>query len=253
MKVNKELKQALSECLFVDIETMYNLAKAWRAGYNLNINPGDIVHERKIVCISWKWGNSKKVYRADWGKKNCDKALLKKFFKDLEKAKMVIAHNGDRFDIKWIKTRALFHGLKPITNIHSIDTLKLARSNFNFNSNKLDYIVKYLDLGGKVATGGMKLWDDVFNGCPKALEKMGKYCDNDVIILEKLFLKILPYVDKLPAHMGILGGGTRESCQNCGGNPEGNGTRASRTGRKQRWRCTSCGHNWTDTRVLKTK
>lgn len=249
--MNKELRKALDECLFVDIETMYNLAKCWRAGHDITINYNDIVKERKIVCISWKWGNSRQVHRADWGKKQCDKALLKKFCKDLKKAKLVIAHNGDRFDIKWIKTRALFHELDPVTNIHTVDTLKLARSNFAFNSNKLDYIVKYLQLGSKVATGGMALWDKVAEGDEKALDKMGKYCDNDVKILEKLFIKLLPYVDKLPAHMGILAGGTREECPNCGGTARKDGIRANRTGRKQRYRCNSCGTNWTDSRVLK--
>ena len=49
--------------LFYDIETSYNIVKAWRAGYNLTITPEDIIHERAIISICYKWEGEEDVIR----------------------------------------------------------------------------------------------------------------------------------------------------------------------------------------------
>ena len=56
-EVTKELKSGKKKdttpprILIYDIETSYNIVKSWRVGYQLNINPSDILSERKIICI----------------------------------------------------------------------------------------------------------------------------------------------------------------------------------------------------------
>ena len=65
-------------------------------------------------------------------------------------------------------------------------TLKLSRSKFKFNSNKLDYIAKYLGMGEKIKTE-FGLWKDiVLNKDKDAMAKMVKYCQQDVRLLEKV-------------------------------------------------------------------
>lgn len=206
----------MKNIVIFDIETSPNVGYFWRPGYNLTIGPDNIAEERRIICISYKFLNDDYVYRLEWDKKQCDKKMLKEFIKVVKKADVVVGHNGDNFDVKWIKTRAIIHGLDPLNKIQSIDTLKLARNTFNFNSNKLDYIAKILKVGGKVETGGFQLWKDVMAGDEVALEKMGVYCDNDVVILEKVFLKLLPYVNNLPVHLGVMKGNGKLSCESCG-------------------------------------
>ena len=41
--------------LFYDIETSYNIVKSWRIGYNINLNMEDIIQERAIITIAYKW------------------------------------------------------------------------------------------------------------------------------------------------------------------------------------------------------
>tara|TARA_R110000822_G_scaffold73853_18_gene177663 strand:- start:12603 stop:13538 length:936 start_codon:yes stop_codon:yes gene_type:complete len=206
--VNKELNGA--RVLIYDIETSYNIVKAWRAGYNLSIQPGDIIHERKIICVSYKWSGEDQVYNLVWDENQNDKFLLEQFIEVLNEADVIVAHNGDRFDLKYIKTRALFHRLPMLINYPSIDTLKLAKKKFMFNSNRLDYISKYLGFAGKIKTD-MSLWDDIIlRKCPKALEKMLEYCDEDVVQLENVYNLLVEW-ENPKVHVGVMQGKTKQS------------------------------------------
>jgi DNA polymerase elongation subunit (family B) len=93
--------------LFFDIESSFNIGIFWRSGYNLTIQPDDIIKERAIICVSWKWEGKDEVHHLQWDENQCDKKLLKAFIKQLNKADEIIAHNGDRFDIKWLRTTLL--------------------------------------------------------------------------------------------------------------------------------------------------
>jgi hypothetical protein len=201
--------------MFFDIETSFNVGIFWRSGYNITIQPDDIIKERAIICVSWKWEGSDKVHNLTWDKNQCDKKLLKAFIKELNKADEAIAHNGDRFDIKWLRTRCLFHRLEMFPQYQTIDTLKHAKSQFNFNSNKLDYIAKYLGVGAKIKHEGIDMWKSIiFEKDQDALKRMVEYCDMDVIVLEKVFEELQPYT-KPKVNYSVLRGGDKFGCPNC--------------------------------------
>lgn len=194
--------------LFWDIESAPNIGLFWRSGFKLNIGPENIIKERAIICIGYKWSHEKEAHILYWDKDQNDRKMLAEFIRVLEQADEIVGHNLDRFDMPWAKTRCLFHNLPPIPDCRQIDTLKWARSKFYFNSNKLDYIAKFLGLGGKIKTE-FGLWKDVLlNHCPKALNKMGKYCKYDVILLEKVWGKLSQLVPH-KTHVGVLSGGEK--------------------------------------------
>ena len=207
--VNK-IQNNQGKVLIYDIETSYNIGKFWRAGYNLNINPGDIIHERAIICISYKWLGEEQVYNLTWDKNQCDKFLLEQFIPILDEADMIVAHNGDRYDLKFIKTRALKHNLTMLINYKQFDTLKVAKAKFMFNSNKLDYISKFLGAEGKISTE-MKLWDDIIlRKCPKAMIEMLTYCEEDVRQLEIVYNALVSW-ENPKFHIGVMNGGTKQT------------------------------------------
>jgi|TARA_R110000772_G_scaffold62241_1_gene139999 DNA polymerase III epsilon subunit-like protein len=192
--------------LIYDIETSPNIGWFWRAGYKLNISPENITKERAIICVSYKWLGEDEVYNLSWDKNQCDKFLIEQFIEVMNEADMLVAHNGDRFDLKWIKTRALKHGITTmLIDYKSLDTLKLAKKKFNFNSNRLDYIAKYLGFEGKIKTS-IGLWTDiVFKKDPQALKDMITYCDEDVRQLENVYCKLVGW-EKPSFHAGVLEG-----------------------------------------------
>jgi len=200
--------------LFFDIETSPNVVYSWRIGYNLNITPENIINERAIICISYKWENEETIHTLAWDKNKCDKQMLIDFIKVANQADEMIAHNGDRFDIKWIRTRCIYHRIPMFPNYKTLDTLKKAKSGFNFNSNKLDYIAQYLGVGAKVKHSGFDMWKGVMNNDKKALDEMVNYCEGDIIVLEDVFLTMQNYI-KQNTHAGVLNNNLKYSCPCC--------------------------------------
>src|SRR5882724_12359490 len=161
--------------LFYDIETAPNIGLFWSAGWKIDGSDESIVHERAIITIAWKWEGKKKVHALCWDKHQDDKAMLQQFMKVANDADELVAHYGDRFDMPWIRTRCLFHGIDALPTYKTIDTKAWASKNFYFNSNKLDYIGKFLGIGGKIKTD-YSLWKDiVLRRCPNAMKKMITY------------------------------------------------------------------------------
>lgn len=200
--------------LFFDIETSPNLVLSWRVGYNMSIPHDNIVKERAIICISYKWEGSDTVKTLYWDKKQCDKKLLESFVEIANEADELVAHNGDKFDIRWLRTRCLYHRIPAFPNYKTLDTLKKAKSGFYFNSNKLDYIAKFLGLGGKIETN-FDLWKDiVLDKSKEALDDMIKYCEKDVVLLEDVYKVMTPYIEH-NSHMAVLQGGEKHHCPEC--------------------------------------
>ena len=142
--------------LFWDIETTPCIGYFWRPSYRTSISYDNILEQAKIICISYKWQDEDEVHTLVWDGKD-DKKLVKAFAKELKKSDDAVAHNGDRFALPWVKTSCLVHGVAFPAKITTPDTLKRARGNFRFPSNRLNDIGEYLGLGKKLDTGGFGL------------------------------------------------------------------------------------------------
>ena len=138
--------------LFFDIETSPNIGLFWEAGFKKNITTDNIIRERAIICICYKWEDEKEVHSLQWDLRQSDKAMLLKFIQVANQSSEMVGHNGDRFDLAWIRTRCLFHQIDMFPSYVTIDTLKIARSKFRFQSNRLNYIADFLGIGQKIKT-----------------------------------------------------------------------------------------------------
>lgn len=228
--------------LIYDIETSPNIVYSWAVGRKISLTPDNIIQERQIICIAWKWLDEKRVHTVDWGAKTDDKQLLKDFSQVINEADVAIAHNGDRYDIKFINSRLAYHDLPPLKDITTLDTLKLSRKVFFNNSHKLDYLGQYLVGDRKLETGGFSLWKKVMDGDKKALTRMLRYCKQDVKLLEEVYLKIRKYAPQ-SVNFSILEHGNKSGCKNCGSqNVVRDGHRLKTTIIYQCYKCKDCGH-----------
>lgn len=266
--LNFQLPPSGFKRLFYDIETSYEIGKFWRPSFKAVIRHTDVFIESAIICISYKWEGQKSVHTVKWDKGN-DKEAVKKFIEVALKADEIIGHNGDNFDEKIIRTRALFHRIPCPSKFPSLDTLKKARKHFKMDSNTLEHIATRLTGDGK---GKMEYadWDlickpliPVYFGykvkLPKsykaAMNKMIKYCELDVIKLEEVFHEIQPYIDH-NHHAGEKGGFGRYSCPKCGNdNPSIHEHRVTKAGTKRHtMRCPKgCGYYTISNAVLMQK
>lgn len=227
--------------LFWDIETSPNIVLSWRVGYKINIDNANILKERAIICIGYKWEHENQPRILTWDKEQSDKEMVKKFYAIAKEADELVAHNGDSFDMPWFKTRCMFHGIHSFPQVKTIDTLQWARRGLYFNSNKLDYIAQYLGIGAKIKTE-FGLWKEIcLNRCSKSLKRMSDYCKQDVVLLEKVWQRLSMY-NAPKSHNGVIIGGMNWTCPRCGGdNVKSEGSKISALGVVQKqMRCNSC-------------
>lgn len=239
-----------------DIETTHNLAAVFGLAHNDYINPENLLQERYIVCAAWKVLGEKKVSavattdNTEWYRRNPhnDLHVVTALHAMLSSADVIVAHNGDQYDLKFTEGRMLFHGLAPLPPMIKIDTLKEARNRFLLNSNKLDYLGHYLGLGRKKHTSH-GLWLRVLAGDANAVKEMVRYNKQDVVLLEKVFLKLRPY---MASHVNRHLFGDKSGCPRCGSlQVTAQGLRRSITQVYQRFKCESCGGWFRDRCAIK--
>lgn len=200
---------------FLDIETSPNVGMFWGCGYKVSIGPDNLIHERKIICVAWKDEGSREVKSLEWDKNQDDRQLLIDLMEDIQDADEVIAHFGKGFDIPWLRTRILFHGLNPMPLFKIIDTKEWASKNFYFNSNKLDYIASALGFGHKTKTDFQWWVDILLKNDRSTLAKMVSYCRRDVRLLEQVWHKLLPHC-AVEVHAGVVDGREKWTCPRTG-------------------------------------
>lgn len=235
---------ASPKILIYDIETSFDVVAVFQLAKNDYIPHTNILKERYIICACWKWLGEKEVHSVSvlddpkrYAKDPHDDLYVVKTLHNLmSEADVVVAHNGDQFDYKYIQTRALYHGLEPTPPVTTIDTYKVAKQRFMFNSNRLDYLGKFLGFGGKKSTPS-GLWLDVLRGDKKAVKVMVEYNKRDVTLLESIFKKLQPY---MPNHINReLFGST--GCPRCGSKHiQSRGVHRAITKIYQRFQCQKC-------------
>lgn len=231
--------------LFWDIETSPNIGFFWRAGPKQFVNYDSIIHERAIICICYKWEGDDEIHYLTWDNDQHDKLMLQKFAKVANDADEIVAHNGDRFDLPWFRTRCVFHGIHTRFNYKTIDTLQWAKRNFYFNSNRMDYIASFLGVGAKLHTE-LDLWKRiVMKNDRKALKYMVEYCKHDVDILEKVYHKLSEHVN-IKTHAGVVAGRDKWSCPRCASlSVKKNGVKISAKGESNHYmQCKKCGSSY---------
>ncbi len=236
--------------LFYDIETSFCEGHFWRPGYNQTIRPDQILKHAKIICISWKWEGKDKIHNIHWGlNEQCDKIIIEKIVEQLDKADEIVAHNGDRFDIKWIRTRAAFHDIPMRPYYRMIDTYKISKSLFGgaMPSHSLANLAKYFGLVAKKDPGGLQTWIDIIiHRSRKALKTMVYYCDGDITTLEAVFKKLRKYAPH-KFHYAIKAGEGKFHCPECillGAYNKGYVTKAGTPKHYMKCRDKECGQTW---------
>lgn len=218
--------------LLIDIETVPHKVYTW-GKYDQNVIA--FIEYSSLLSVAWKWLDEKKVYSLKRGSN--DVSLVNQIWALFDKADIVVAHNGNAFDVKRCMAAFSRYGLKPPSPFKQVDTKLVAKKHFSFPSNSLNDIADFLKIGRKKETGGFDLWLKCMDGDKKAWKTMLEYNENDVVLLEKIYLRLLPYITEHP-NLGMLLG---EACSKCGSNKlQARGFSMTQTGKYQRYQCQSC-------------
>lgn len=224
--------------LALDIESAPNLVHVWGL-WQQNVGLPQIIDAGYVLSWAAKWVGEEGIMFASTYHDG-HKAMLRKIHKLIEEADAVVHFNGTKFDMPTLNKEFLLYNLQPPAPYKQIDLLKVARSQFKFPSNKLDYIAQALGLGKKVKHIGHELWIQCMNNNSSAWEQMKEYNIHDVVLLEKVYWKFLPWIKSHPNHG--LHEYDSEVCPNCGGNHrQRRGFAYTNSCKYQRYQCTGCG------------
>lgn len=181
--------------LFIDIEVTPDIVYSWGIGHKVNLSHESIIQERQVICVAYKWEGENKIYCVEWDNGD-DRELLKKVSSLIYQADDIIGHNVQEFDIKFLRGRCLYHGIPFPQKLNIIDTYKESKNLFRLNSMRLDYLGKFLFSQGKTKTD-FQMWKDITENNSKyteSLNKMVKYCKDDVSLLVEVYNKIKGYL-----------------------------------------------------------
>src|SRR5688572_27824319 len=142
--------------LSLDIETSPVVAHAWGL-FKQTVAINQIIEHPRTICFAAKFMDEKKVHF--YSEFHHDpEVMFHAAHSLLSEADVVMHYNGDNFDLKRLNSEFLLTGLAPPAPYKSIDLLKVMRASFGFPSNKLAYIAKRLETGGKMQNSGHDLW-----------------------------------------------------------------------------------------------
>lgn len=238
-----EVELQLPNILILDIETLPLSAYVFSL-WKQNINLDFIQSDWFMVCWSAKWLNEDTVYsdclRPDEVLNENDKRICVSIWEMIDAADIIIAHNGKRFDIPKLNTRFILNNLNPPSPYQQIDTYQIAKKVFGFSSNKLDQVNRQLGIERKLDTDA-KLWVACRKGDQKALTEMEIYNRNDVVILEKTYLRLRSWMPSHP-NMATYNDDNRSQCSICGSyHIEPSGEYHTGVSRFKAFKCLDCG------------
>ena len=233
--------------LHYDIETAPMLSYIWRPKTEW-VNKEMAIRDVHLISWAAKWDGDAAVHTqcdyltTDEVHDNLDDIRIANSLADLiRQADIIVAHNGDRFDLPKVNGRVALSGAEPLGPVDTIDTLKLSRQSFGFGYHNLDFLAETF-LGEKKIKTDWSWWEDVMSGDSVAMKRMVKYNKKDVVLLERVFHAIMPYVKTLRRLFD--GNGETITCSYCGGTKfEKRGERRTKTMTYHQYKCLNeaCG------------
>src|SRR5579872_440218 len=237
----------MTKTLLFDIETAPNRGFTW-GKYDKSVLAFD--QPWYVLCFAYKWlgERGKPVvvglpdYPDTYAREQTDDSLVVGALHALlDEADIVVGHNAKNFDVPKARARMIALGMSPPAPFKVVDTLQVARREFEFTSNSLKDVCKTLGLDAKGETGGFGLWLGCMDGDEKSWAKMRRYNQQDVIILEQLYNRLLPWIERHP-NVALIED-RPEACPKCGadGTMQARGYAINSVSRRRRFQCQACG------------
>jgi len=224
--------------LLFDLETSPNLAYVWGL-WQQNVGINQIESSTEVLCFGAQWLGQKKVHFASVhhdGKQ----VMLEKLHALMDEADVLVGWNSKKFDHKHINREFVTNRLSPPSPTKDLDLMLVVKQNFNFPSNKLDYVAQTLGVGAKVTHTGFDLWRRCMQDDRKAWAMMKRYQIQDVALLEDLYYILQPWMGSKHPNRPLYD--HKEGCTVCGSaNVQKRGSYKTQAAIYQRFCCMDCG------------
>ena len=125
-----------------------------------------------------------------------DKRLIKSACKEIKKYDRIIGWYSSRFDIPYVRTKALYHGLDfpAYKDLYHTDLLYVSRQKLRLSSNRLEAVCQYFEIPAKGHKMTPKLNNELQAGEQEALNDVLEHCKEDVWSTNEVFLQLLNHM-----------------------------------------------------------
>lgn len=185
----------MSNIYTFDIETAPHTGYFWGL-WKQNIGPGQIKEPTHMLTWAAKKLGKRRMYYGDIFQDD----YIERLWHILDAADAVVTYNGTKFDVPHVNREFAERGLGPPSPFAQIDLLQTVRKEFQFPSNRLDYVAPRLagEQWRKLETGGFELWPAFMEGDRAARKTMRKYNKQDVAMTEAVYLALRPWIKNHP-------------------------------------------------------
>lgn len=207
---------------------------------NRRIQPNDVTDWPRTICAAWRFKGERKIgFAAEW------ESSLNEMHEILwhlyDEADIVVGHNIDAFDTAKLRSGWLEGGFLPPAPWKSIDTLKVARQIFGFESNTLDSLCKRLSIQAKVDKYDPNVAKAALAGDVRAQRRLKRYNQGDIVATEALYERLMGW-QKNPPNLNLYEDDELVRCRACGSTElqlRGDATALEQT--YDRYQCQKCG------------
>ncbi|MEM2909626.1 MAG: ribonuclease H-like domain-containing protein [Nitrososphaerota archaeon] len=128
-----------------------------------------------------------------------EKDKLKELLGRLEQYHIIVTWNGKSFDIPFLVSRIIKHGLKveSLLSAYHLDMAELVRNNLKLSRTDLFHVSKFLGIRKDVTTLGQDvpgLYVKAMKGDRVAVKRIEMHCKDDLNVLRLIFLRLRPLV-----------------------------------------------------------
>lgn len=210
----------------------------WKHTLGYRIKPEDVEEWPRTICLAWRWYGARKVeFSSEWD--DGHEGMLRQAWDLYNEAQVVVGHNIDGFDTKKLKGEWNLYRLGRPSPFKSVDTLKVARSEFGYESNTLDSLLTRWGLQGKTDKYSIEMARAACAGDPRAQRKLRLYNQGDIRATENAYDFVRGWIPNHP-HIGLLTG-DEDCCGNCGGDLVQNDWYRTAVTAYAQMHCTNCG------------
>ena len=131
-------------------------------------------------------------FSAAWPERRGDDSeLAQAIAKKLDECHILYAHNGEGFDIRWMRTLALKFGFKWHEK-KLVDPCRIAWKKYGLSNNSLSTLANFLDLPEQKMPVGEKVWRDaLLNNDNESWSTLVERCESDVRLLNAVASRVV--------------------------------------------------------------
>lgn len=224
---------------------------SWKHTTGRRIHADDVIEWPRTICAAAKWYDEREVmFAAEW-LDGGHEAFIRQVWEWYDAADLTVGHNIVGFDEPILRADWALYGWPEPRPWKPVDTLKVARSAFKFESNTLDSLCKRLGVKAKTDKYSVEVARAACAGDEKAQRKLKKYNIGDIRASQDLYDRLRPHIKNHP-HLSMFTG-EEWGCPNCGEknlSTNGNGEAYTNVQRYRSYVCPSCGHHVRGNRKL---